>query len=46
MEGSAFKFKKTIEYFINNFKYYSEIKKDILAATVFLVTQADPKTKI
>jgi hypothetical protein len=46
LEGTAEKFKSTIDYFINTFARYDEIKQDILAATSFLVTQADPKSTI
>jgi hypothetical protein len=46
LEGTAEKFKNTIEYFINTFVRYDDIKKDILGATTFLITQAEPKSKI
>jgi hypothetical protein len=46
LEGTAEKFKNTIEYFINTFARYDEIKTDILGATTFLITQAEPKSKI
>ena len=46
LEGPAEKFKKTILNFINMFVTYDYIKPKILAATVFLVTKADPKSKI
>jgi hypothetical protein len=45
LEGTAEKFKSTIEYFINTFARYDDIKKSILSATSFLITQADPKAK-
>jgi len=32
--------------FINTFVRYDDIHKEILAATTFLITQADPKTNI
>jgi hypothetical protein len=45
LEGTGEKFKSTIEYFINTFIRYDEIKASVLAATTFLITQADPKSK-
>jgi hypothetical protein len=46
LQGTAEKFKKTIFNFINTFARYEEIKKQILGATSFLITKAEPKSKI
>lgn len=46
LEGTAEKFKNTIKYFIETFTRYHTIQHKILAATSFLITQADPNSTI
>lgn len=46
LEGTAEKFKNTIKYFIETFTNYDAIQHKILAATSFLITQADPNSTI
>lgn len=46
LEGTAEKFKSTIELFINSFSSYDKIKDSILSATSFLITQADPRSNL
>ena len=46
LTGTAEKFKKTILNFTNTFKTWDNIKEDILKATSFLITKAEPGTKL
>lgn len=46
LEGTAEKFKNTIKYFLETFTKYDVIQDKILAATSFLITQADPNSTI
>jgi hypothetical protein len=46
LKGTAEKFKSTIFKFINAFVNWDNVRSNILKATSFLITKADPSTKI
>ena len=46
LSGTGDTFKKTISNFLLSFARYEKIRQDILSATVFLITQAEPKSNL